>query len=73
MPCTTWAAEIDEYEGILTVTNDKGVDIVANIELGISSVREVIQAKRHKGSVNRTVLDQFRGSLMRSSLASETG
>lgn len=46
-------------------TNDKGVDVVAHIELGISSVREVIQVKRHKGSLNRTVLDQLRGSLHR--------
>lgn len=46
-------------------TNDKGVDVVAHIELGISSVREVIQVKRHKSSLNRTVLDQLRGSLHR--------
>ena len=49
------------YDDVQTTspTNDKGVDVVANIELGISSVREVIQVKRHKGNVNRTVLDQF--------------
>lgn len=46
-------------------TNDKGVDVVANIELGISSVREVVQVKRHRGNINRTVLDQLRGSLHR--------
>ena len=46
-------------------TNDKGVDVVANIELGISSVREVVQVKRHKGNINRTVLDQLRGCLHR--------
>ncbi len=46
-------------------SNDKGVDVVANIELGISSVREVVQVKRHMGSINRTVLDQLRGSLHR--------
>lgn len=46
-------------------TNDRGVDVVAHIELGISSVREVIQVKRHKGNLNRTVLDQLRGSLHR--------
>ena len=28
-------------------------------------MREVIQVKRHKGNVNRTVLDQLRGSLHR--------
>ncbi|MCG3207814.1 MAG: hypothetical protein FOGNACKC_01414 [Anaerolineae bacterium] len=46
-------------------SNDKGIDVVANIQLGISSVREVVQAKRHKGNINRTVLDQLRGSLHR--------
>lgn len=46
-------------------TNDKGVDVVANIELGISSVREVVQVKRHKGNINRQVLDGLRGSLYR--------
>ena len=46
-------------------TNDKGVDVIAQIELGITSVREVIQVKRHRGSINRVVLDQLRGSLHR--------
>jgi restriction system protein len=55
------------YTGVETTspTNDKGVDVVANIELGISSVREVVQVKRHKGNINRRVLDQLRGSLHR--------
>lgn len=44
-------------------SNDKGVDVVADIELGISRVREVIQVKRWKDNVNRPVLDQLRGSL----------
>lgn len=46
-------------------TNDKGVDVVAHIELGISSVREVVQVKRHKGNISRRVLDELRGSLYR--------
>ena len=39
------------YENVTTTspTNDKGVDVVGTIELGISAVREVIQVKRHKG------------------------
>lgn len=55
------------YDDVNTTapTNDKGIDVVANIELGISSVREVIQAKRHKGTIGRAVLDQLRGSLYR--------
>jgi len=55
------------YTGVQVTSpsNDKGVDVVADIELGISSVREVVQVKRHSGSINRTVLDQLRGSLHR--------
>jgi len=45
--------------------NDKGVDVVANVELGVSSVREVIQVKRRRGNLGRPVLDQLRGSLHR--------
>ncbi|MFO7633924.1 MAG: Mrr restriction system protein, partial [Caldilinea sp.] len=55
------------YDNVATTspTNDKGVDVIGTIELGISAVREVIQAKRHKGTINRPVLDQLRGSLHR--------
>ncbi len=38
---------------------------MADIELGITSVREVVQAKRHKRTIQRTVLDALRGSLHR--------
>lgn len=46
-------------------SNDKGVDVIADIELGVSQVREVIQVKRHRGSIGRPVLDQLRGVLHR--------
>lgn len=46
-------------------SNDKGVDVVGEIQLGISWVREVVQVKRHKGNLSRPVLDQLRGSLHR--------
>ena len=46
-------------------SNDKGVDVVANIEVGISQVREVIQVKRQKNNVGRGILDALRGSLYR--------
>lgn len=44
---------------------DGGVDVVADIELGITSVREVIQVKRQQANVHRPVLDALRGSLYR--------
>ena len=48
-----------------SAVNDKGVDVVADVELGVSSVREVIQVKRRRANVGRRVLDQLRGSLHR--------
>jgi len=59
--------EAMDYENVMVTpaSNDKGVDVVGDIELGITSVREVIQAKRHKATIQRTVLDALRGSLHR--------
>ena len=48
---------------VTTASNDKGVDVVADIELGISRVSEVIQVKRQKGNIGQPVLNQLRGSL----------
>ena len=44
---------------------DGGVDVIADIELGITSVREVVQAKRHRRTIQRKELDALRGSLHR--------
>ena len=46
-------------------SGDGGVDVVGNIELGITSVREVVQAKRHRSAIQRKDLDALRGSLYR--------
>ena len=50
---------------VTTPSDDGGVDVVADIELGITSVREVVQAKRHKRAIQRKDLDALRGSLYR--------
>lgn len=42
---------------------DKGVDVVATAQFGITTVKEVVQVKRHQASIIRTVLDQLRGVL----------
>ena len=44
-------------------SGDKGVDVVATVQFGITTVTEVVQVKRHKGSITRPVLDQLRGAL----------
>ena len=50
---------------VTTRSGDGGVDVVADIELGITSVREVVQAKRHRQNIQRKDLDALRGSLYR--------
>ncbi len=54
----------DDVE-VTAANNDKGVDVVGEIELGISRVREVIQVKRQQSNVGRGILDSLRGSLHR--------
>ena len=46
-------------------TNDKGVDVKAVAQFGITTINEVIQIKRHRANIQRTVLDMLRGSLHR--------
>ncbi|NYT10424.1 MAG: restriction endonuclease [Methanosarcinales archaeon] len=44
-------------------SGDRGVDVVATIQFGITTITEVVQVKRHHNTIGRQVLDQFRGSL----------
>lgn len=54
------------YEDV-TVTKesgDKGVDVVATVQFGITTITEVVQVKRTpKSSIGRPILDQLRGAL----------
>jgi restriction system protein len=45
-------------------SGDKGVDVVATIEFGITTITEVVQVKRHRRTIGREVLDQLRGALI---------
>ena len=57
--------EAMDYEDV-TVTKqsgDKGVDVVGHFQFGITQIKEVVQVKRHQGSITRPVLDQLRGAL----------
>lgn len=56
------------YENIVVTapTNDKGIDVAAVSQHGITTVKEVIQVKRlTRGNVQRPVLDSLRGCLHR--------
>lgn len=57
--------EAMDYDDVVVTkqSGDKGVDVVANYEFGITQVREVVQVKRYQGSITRPVLDQLRGAL----------
>ena len=59
--------ELMGYDNVVVTPggNDKGVDVIGDIELGISRVREVIQVKRQQSNVGRGILDSLRGSLHR--------
>lgn len=46
-------------------SNDKGIDVLGDIQVGITSVREVVQVKRHKAKIQRKDLDALRGCLHR--------
>ena len=56
-----------DYEDVEVTqpTNDKGVDVKAVANFGITRINEVIQVKRHRANIQRTVLDMLRGSLHR--------
>ena len=50
----------------VTVTResgDKGVDVVARVEFGITTITEVVQVKRQQGTIGRPLVDQLRGAL----------
>lgn len=44
-------------------SGDKGVDVVATIQFGITTITEVVQVKRYRRTIGREVLDQLRGAL----------
>jgi restriction system protein len=53
------------YEDVMVTreSGDKGVDVLATVQFGITTITEVIQVKRHRESIGLPVLDQLRGAL----------
>lgn len=49
---------------VTQISGDKGIDVVATAQFGITTVTEVVQVKRMKPNINRPVLDQLRGALV---------
>ena len=48
---------------VTKASGDKGVDVVGSVQVGITTITEVVQVKRMKGSVTRPAIDQLRGAL----------
>ena len=53
------------YEDVVVTkeSGDKGVDVVATVQFGITTITEVVQVKRHQANIQRSTLDQLRGAL----------
>ena len=54
-----------DYEDVRVtkLTGDKGVDVVAKVQFGITEITEVVQVKRTEGTITRPKVDELRGAL----------
>lgn len=52
------------YQGVIVTraSGDYGVDVVATVQFGITTITEVVQVKRRQDSITRPILDQLRGA-----------
>ena len=57
--------EAMEYEDVFVTkqSGDRGVDVIAKYQYGITEITEVVQVKRQQTSLSRPVVDQLRGAL----------
>lgn len=54
-----------DYEDVRVtkLSGDKGVDVIARVQFGITEITEVVQVKRTEGTINRPKVDELRGAL----------
>lgn len=54
-----------DYEDVRVtkLSGDKGVDVVARVQFGITEITEVVQVKRTEGTITRPKVDELRGAL----------
>lgn len=57
--------EAMDYENVEVTkqSGDRGVDVIANYQFGITEIREVVQVKRTETNIGRPTIDQLRGAL----------
>jgi restriction system protein len=52
-----------EDVNVTKASGDYGVDVVATVQFGITTITEVVQVKRRQETIHRPILDQLRGAL----------
>ena len=52
-----------EQVEVTKASGDKGVDVVGQVQVGITTITEVVQVKRMQGTITRPFIDQLRGAL----------
>lgn len=57
--------EAMDYENVEVTrqSGDKGIDVVANYQFGITEITEVVQVKRTEATIGRRIIDELRGAL----------
>lgn len=57
--------EAMDYENVEVTrqSGDKGIDVIANYQFGITEITEVVQVKRTESTIGRRVIDELRGAL----------
>jgi restriction system protein len=51
-----------EQVEVTKASGDKGVDVVGKVQVGITTITEVVQVKRMQNTITRPFIDQLRGS-----------
>lgn len=52
-----------EHVEVTKASGDKGVDVVGQVQVGITTITEVVQVKRMQNTITRPYIDQLRGAL----------
>ena len=48
---------------VTKASGDKGVDVIGKVQVGITTITEVVQVKRMQNTITRPYIDQLRGAL----------
>ena len=54
---------IYEQVEVTKASGDKGVDVIGQVQVGITTITEVVQVKRMQNTITRPYIDQLRGAL----------